>query len=91
VQGPLSSANGPLPWLIFTRPEWRQQIEEYFVFPEEPFQPFTALAYFATGGISHRIFIPGVVYRPLFALDLALSRSFPRLVAAFFTIVLSRK
>jgi SAM-dependent methyltransferase len=92
VRGPLSSANEALPWLIFTRPAWRQEIERHYDLEEGcPFRPFTALSYFATGGISHRIPIPLWIYRACFALDLRLSCLFPRTVAAFFTITLRRK
>jgi SAM-dependent methyltransferase len=91
VRGPLASANEPLPWLIFTRPAWRKEIERHYAFEGQPFRPFTALAYFATGGISHRIPMPFWIYRTFFALDLGLSRLFPRAFAAFFTITLRRK
>ena len=91
VHGPLSSANEPLPWLIFTRADWRREIERYYDFETRPFRPFTALAYFATGGISHRIPIPFWIYQAFFAFDLGLSRLFPRAFAAFFTITLRRK
>jgi len=91
VRGPLSSANGPLPWLIFRHPEWRREVGHYFEFEPESFRPFTAVSYFATGGISGRIPIPNAIYRLLFAVDLALSRLVPRLFAAFFTIILTRK
>ncbi len=91
IRGPLASANEALPWLIFHRNEWRRQIEEFFEFEPQPFRPFTALAYFMTGGISRRFPIPRAVYRVLFALDLAISRWFPRVAASFFTITLTRK
>lgn len=91
VRGPLSSANEPLPWLIFTRPEWRRDVERSFHLERQPFRPFTALAYFATGGISYRFPIPHWLYRIFFALDLWLSRVFPKLVASFFTVTLTRK
>ena len=91
VRGPLSSANEALPWLIFTRPSWRRRIEEDYELEREPFRPFTALAYFATGGISHRLGIPHALYRILFAVDLSWSRLFPKMGAAFFTIRLRRK
>lgn len=91
VRGPLSSANEPLPWLIFTRPAWRREIEATYEFEPQPFRPFTALAYFATGGISHRLPIPLPIYRLLFTLDLCLSRFLPRAFAAFFTITLRRR
>jgi hypothetical protein len=91
VRGPLCSANQALPWLIFTRPEWRKEAEQNYEFESRPFRFFTALSYFATGGISRRIPVPLFVYRAFFALDLCLSRLFPNAFAAFFTITLRRK
>lgn len=91
VRGPLSSANEPLPWLIFTRPEWRRDIERSFYLENQPFRPFTALAYFATGGIAHRIPIPSWLYRIFFVFDFWLSHVFPKLLASFFTVTLTRK
>ena len=91
VRGPLFSANECLPWLIFTRPAWRDDVQETYEFESQPFRPFTALAYFATGGISHRLPIPLSIYRSFFAFDLGLSRLFPRACAAFFTITLRRR
>lgn len=91
VRGPLSSANEALPWLIFTRAAWRKEVERYYYFEPRPFRHFTALSYFATGGISRRIPIPFHVYRAFFALDLCLSRLLPKAVSAFFTVTLRRK
>jgi SAM-dependent methyltransferase len=56
--GPLSGANGALPWIVFSRD--RQQFEQEF--PElaiqtiEPFMPFR---YLISGGVSMRTIIPG--------------------------------
>ena len=91
VRGPLSSANGALAGLIFERPEWRTEIAREYEFEEPRFRPYTGLSYFATGGISRRLPIPGQIYRPLFAIDLWLSRLLPRLMASFFTVTLTRK
>jgi SAM-dependent methyltransferase len=91
VRGPLSSANEPLPWLIFTRPEWRAEVGRFFSFERHPFRPFTAISYFATGGISRRVPIPHAIYRFVFSVDLWLSRLCPRFLASFFTITLIRK
>jgi SAM-dependent methyltransferase len=91
VRGPLSSANEPLGYLIFTRPQWRDEVGRFFSFEPYPFRPFTSLSYFATGGISHRIPLPHAIYRLLFAADFWLSRLSPRLFASFFTITLTRK
>jgi hypothetical protein len=52
---------------------------------------FTALSYMMTGGISRTFPIPGLLYRAIFPVDLALSRYFPRLCASFFTLTLTRR
>ena len=91
VRGPLSSANGPLSWMIFERPEWRRQLERVFEFDYRKFRPFTAISYFVTGGISRRIPLPSAIYRALLAVDLQLSRLVPKLLASFFTIKLTKK
>jgi SAM-dependent methyltransferase len=92
VQGPLASANIALPWLIFfRRRDWLQRLNENFDIASRDIRPFTALSYMATGGISHRLPVPRFLYRALFPIDLALSRSFPRLCASFFTVTLTRR
>jgi SAM-dependent methyltransferase len=92
VQGPLASANIALPWLIFfRRRDWLQRLNEKFDIENRDIRPFTALSYMTTGGISHRLPVPRFLYRALFPIDLALSRSFPRLCASFFTITLTRR
>jgi SAM-dependent methyltransferase len=92
VQGPLASANIALPWLIFfRRRDWLQRLNEKFDIASRDIRPFTALSYMTTGGISHRLPVPRFLYRALFPIDLALSRSFPRLCASFFTITLTRR
>jgi SAM-dependent methyltransferase len=92
VRGPLASANSALPWLIFIeRPPWSDQLRAKFDFDETSFQPFSSISYMMTGGISHRLPIPRSIYRPLFQLDMILSRVFPKLLASFFIITLTRK
>ncbi len=92
VQGPLASANIALPWLIFCRRrDWLQRLNENFDVATLSARPFSALAYMATGGISHKLPIPHFLYRILFSTDLAVSRHFPRFCAAFFTIILTRR
>jgi hypothetical protein len=84
VQGPLGSANIALPWLIFFRHrEWLERLSDEFDLASFSTRPFTALSYMATGGISHRLPMPGFLYRMLFAADLALSRRFPRFAQVF--------
>jgi hypothetical protein len=68
ISGPLSGANGALPWIIFQRdrtlfeakhPQWR--IERIL-----PIMPF---AYLLSGGVSMRSFLPGWLYRPVRMLE----------------------
>lgn len=92
VRGPLASANIALPWLIFIkRPDWRDRLRENFDFDAESFTPFSSVSYMATGGISRRLPIPVALYRILFRIDRKLSEHFPKLLASFFTIKLTRK
>jgi SAM-dependent methyltransferase len=92
VEGPLASANIALPWLIFCRRrEWLQRLNENFDVATVSARPFSALSYMATGGISRRLPVPHFLYRAFFLSDLAISRSFPRFCAAFFTVVLTRR
>ena len=92
VQGPLASANIALPWLIFfRRPEWLQRLNDHFDLMRISTRPFSALSYMVTGGISHRLPVPGFLYRMLFPVDLALSRRFPGFCATFFTVTLTRR
>jgi len=92
VQGPLASANIALPWLIFLQnAEWLQRLNDNFDLTTFSVRPFSALSYMVTGGISHRLPVPGFLYRMLFRLDIALSRRFPRVCAAFFTVTLTRR
>src|SRR5579859_5879977 len=66
--GPLSGANGALPWIVFQRdrrlfesrhPYWR-------IVRIEPMMP---LAYLLSGGVSMRSLVPGWTYRPVRALE----------------------
>ena len=92
VQGPLASANIALPWLIFSRkPEWLQRLNDQYDLANLSIRPFTALSYMISGGISHRLPLPTLVYRMLFPIDLALSRRFPTFCAAFCTVTLTRR
>lgn len=66
--GPLSGANGALPWIVFQRdrslfeskhPQWR-------IVGIKPFMP---LAYLLSGGVSMRGLMPGWMYHPVRAVE----------------------
>jgi SAM-dependent methyltransferase len=92
IEGPLATANIAIPWLMFVKhPEWVEPLRAKYQFDERSFQSFSSISYMATGGISRRLPIPEWIYRLFFRVDLALSRVFPRVLASFFTIKLTRK
>lgn len=92
VDGPLSSANTALPWLIFHKHAgWRARLGVAFNVDDIKLQPFSSLSYWVTGGISRRVPIPHPLYRGLFRLDMILSRMFPNQLASYFTLTLTRK
>ena len=92
IKSPLGSANIALPWLIFLRhPRWRDRLRANYEFDERNAQPFSSISYMATGGISRRLPVPRSIYYPLFRIDMILSRAFPKLLASFFTVTLTRK
>lgn len=62
--GPLSGANGALPWILFERDRDRFQGE----FPEwciESIELLMPFSYLLSGGVSLRAFVPGWMYRPI--------------------------
>jgi len=62
--GPLSGANGALPWILFERDKKRFQAE----FPEWHIESVNLLmpfSYLLSGGVSMRAFVPGWAYRPV--------------------------
>jgi hypothetical protein len=92
VDGPLASANIALPWLIFFRkPEWLQNLSDNFDVANLSARPFSALSYLITGGISHKLPVPPLLYRMLLPVDLAVSRRFPSFCATFCTVTLTRR
>ena len=92
VEGPLASANIALPWLIFyRRRDWLDRLNKNYDVDRLSVRPFSALSYMMTGGIARKFPIPGLLYRVLFPVDLALSRYFPWLCASFFTLILTRR
>jgi SAM-dependent methyltransferase len=62
--GPLSGANGALPWILFERDRERfqEQFPEWRIESIELLMPFS---YLLSGGVSLRAFVPGWAYRPI--------------------------
>lgn len=87
--GPLSGANGALPWIMFVRdramlerefPQWRIRW----------IQPFMPVRYLVSGGIAMRGLAPGWTFPALRALERA-GGSFSRRLAMFAQVTLERR
>lgn len=60
-QGPLSGANGALPWILFQRDRVRFE-QEFPQWTIKQIQPMMPLVYLLSGGLSLRSFAPGWLY-----------------------------
>ncbi len=86
VGGPLSTANGALPWIIFQRDRVRFQQE----FPEMQVnfvRPHTPLLYLLSGGVSREAFAPYVAYDVVRSIERLLPS---HLFGMFITVELER-
>lgn len=92
VDGPLSSANLALPFIIFFgRNGWDEPLKSVYKYDAASTRFFSSLSYMMTGGISRKIPIPFLIYRCLFQIDLICSQIFPKLFSSFFVIRLEKK
>ena len=71
--GPLSGANGALPWIVFERDRaiFEAQHPQWKIINIEPLMP---LSYLLSGGVSMRSLLPGWMYRPIRVLERALNQ-----------------
>jgi SAM-dependent methyltransferase len=87
--GPLSGANGALPWIVVARD--RQRLEQEFpAWHIARVQPLMPCAYLLSGGVSLRALAPGWLYGPVRAVEWLLS-PLNRLLAMFAHITLVRR
>lgn len=92
VDGPLSSSNQALPFMIFfKRPEWRNTLKAWYTYAVRDVRYFSAISYMVTGGISKRFPVHRVFYKTLFKIDKKFSVLLPNLVASFFIARLVKK
>ena len=66
--GPLSGANGALPWIVFQRDRalFEAQYPQWLIKNIEPMMPFS---YLLSGGVSMRSLMPGCMYLPIRVLE----------------------
>jgi SAM-dependent methyltransferase len=86
--GPLSGANGALPWIIFQRDLalFQREFPQWQVKSIEPGMPFS---YLLSGGVSLRSFAPGSMFGPVRRMEKALDPWMKHL-AMFSRIVLEK-
>jgi SAM-dependent methyltransferase len=87
--GPLSAANGAIPWILFARDRARFEAEHpaWSIRRIEPIMPFR---YLLSGGVGYRAFVPAATYGLWRAVERALG-PLGRKAAMFAFIVLERK
>ena len=86
--GPLTSANGALPYIIFQRDK-DLFLKEFKQFRIEKVVPFMPFRYFLSGGLSYKNFVPAKSFLFFKAFEHLFQRSMNR-IAAFAHIVLSK-
>lgn len=84
--GPLSGANGALPWIVFCRDLERLE-SEFPVWRLQRITPLMPVSYLLSGGVSMRIAVPGCLYGVCRALETFLA---PARSGMFAHIVLER-
>ena len=91
IEGPLSSANIALPYLIFFEKKWDGPLQQQYEYRINEFRYFSSISYYLSGGISRSFKLPHLLYKIVFHLDLMLSKHFPRFFASFFTCTMTKK
>ncbi len=89
TSGPLSGANGAMPWILFERDRtiFEQKFPQWRIDLVEPFMP---LSYLVSGGVSMRTLMPGFSY-PLWRAAERLARPWRRQTGMFAKIVLTNQ
>lgn len=88
TRGPLSGANGALPWIVFERDVARLR-RDFPCLRLESLRVDFPFSYLASGGVSLRALLPGAFFRPLRRIEKSLC-GWLRFCAMFALIVLRR-
>ncbi len=89
TSGPLSGANGALPWIIFIRDYAKFKLE-FSSFSKEKIKHHTPFAYLISGGLTYKSPLAGWMFRPFRWFETMLT-PFNRYLAMFQTIVVVKK
>lgn len=88
TSGPLSGANGALPWILFER-DRRELLEQFPQLTIEKVQPFLPFRYLVSGGVGLRSLMPGFMHGTWARLERVFESAMPRL--AMFAFIALRK
>lgn len=86
--GPLSSANGAIPWIIFERDRMRFE-KEFPSLKILKLKPHTPFRYLASGGLSMRQLVPSFAYNVVKTVEIILS-PFNRFLGMFLTVEIEK-
>jgi SAM-dependent methyltransferase len=88
ARGPLSGANGALPWIVFSRDRhtFDREFPEWRISEVQLMMPFS---YLLSGGVSFRSFFPGFLYEFWRSLERRFASRLPS-IAMFAQIILER-
>jgi SAM-dependent methyltransferase len=84
TSGPLSGANGALPWIIFSR-DYDRFTNTFPSLSKEEIKLHTPFAYLFSGGLSYKSLFPGWMFKPFQLFEFLIS-PFNRWIAMFQTI-----
>jgi SAM-dependent methyltransferase len=88
TSGPLSGANGALPWILFER-DRRELLEQFPQWTIEKVRPFLPFRYLVSGGVGLRSLMPGFLHGAWARLEGVFESAMPRL--AMFAFIALRK
>lgn len=89
TSGPLSGANGALPWIIFNR-DYNLFQQKFELLKKKSIRLHTPLAYLVSGGLTYKSILPGWSYK-LFSFFEMLLMPFNRWFSMFQTIIILKK
>lgn len=91
IEGPLTSANSAIPYLIFFSGRgWERTLKDIYFIDYSNVNHFTSLSYFLTGGISRQFPIPHIFYKFLFKIDETITKRASSAFSSFFTLELRK-
>lgn len=88
ANGPLSSANGALPWIVFER-DYKEFESLFPTLRLMSVKYHTPFAYLVSGGLTMRSLLPEIFYAPIRFIDRLFADAFPS-ISMFTTIILER-